>query len=83
MVIHLWHVKKYYGAELVLSDVSFEIGETEKVGLIGRNGTGKTTVLRLLDRASVPDEGETVHPQRRDGRPARPGAVGRGRSDRL
>ncbi|CAH8245306.1 ATP-binding cassette domain-containing protein [Paenibacillus melissococcoides] len=58
MVIHLWHVKKYYGAELVLSDVSFEIGETEKVGLIGRNGTGKTTVLRLLDRASVPDEGE-------------------------
>ncbi|RJG23116.1 ribosomal protection-like ABC-F family protein [Paenibacillus thiaminolyticus] len=58
MVINLWHVKKYYGADLVLSDVSFEIGESEKVGLIGRNGTGKTTILQLLDRASAPDEGE-------------------------
>ena len=58
MVINLWHVKKYYGADLVLSDVSFEIGEAEKVGLIGRNGTGKTTILQLLDRASAPDEGE-------------------------
>ncbi|NGP57276.1 ABC-F family ATP-binding cassette domain-containing protein [Paenibacillus thiaminolyticus] len=58
MVINLWHVKKYYGADLVLCDVSFEIGEAEKVGLIGRNGTGKTTILQLLDRASAPDEGE-------------------------
>ncbi|MFD0715701.1 ribosomal protection-like ABC-F family protein [Paenibacillus sp. GCM10027626] len=58
MIINLQHVKKYYGADLVLSDVSFEIGEAEKVGLIGRNGTGKTTVLQLLDRAFAPDEGE-------------------------
>ncbi|SYX87126.1 ribosomal protection-like ABC-F family protein [Paenibacillus alvei] len=58
MIISLWHVKKYYGANLVLSDVSFEVKEGEKVGLIGRNGTGKTTILQMLSGASTPDQGD-------------------------
>lgn len=58
VILSLWHVKKYYGANLVLSDVSFEVKEGEKVGLIGRNGSGKTTILQMLNGASMPDQGD-------------------------
>lgn len=57
MMIQCAHIQKYYGAELVLTDVSFEIKEGETVGLIGRNGTGKTTLMRLLTGSDAPDQG--------------------------
>lgn len=41
-------VKKYMDAALVLRNVSFQINEGEKVGIIGANGSGKTTVLKLI-----------------------------------
>lgn len=41
-------VKKYMDAALVLRDISFQINEGEKVGIIGENGSGKTTVLKLI-----------------------------------
>ncbi|GGH32397.1 ribosomal protection-like ABC-F family protein [Paenibacillus segetis] len=57
MMIQCQNIQKYYGAELVLSDISFEIKKGEKVGLIGRNGTGKTTLMRLLMGSESPDQG--------------------------
>lgn len=57
MIVNVQHVQKYYGAELVLSDVTFEIKEGEKAGLIGRNGSGKTTMLQLLQGILSPDQG--------------------------
>ena len=41
-----------------LKDVSFSIGEAEVVGLIGRNGAGKSTMLKILSRITEPTEGE-------------------------
>lgn len=41
-------VKKYYGAVKVLDNVTFEVHTGEKVGIVGRNGTGKTTILKIL-----------------------------------
>ncbi|ABR47726.1 ABC transporter ATP-binding protein [Alkaliphilus metalliredigens QYMF] len=41
-------VKKYMNEALVLKDVSFQLSEGEKVGIIGQNGSGKTTVLKLI-----------------------------------
>lgn len=58
MMIQCQHIQKYYGAELVLSDISFEIKEGEKVGLIGRNGTGKTTLMKLIVDTDKPDQGQ-------------------------
>lgn len=41
-------VKKYMGANIVLRDVSFQISHGERVGIIGQNGSGKTTILKLI-----------------------------------
>lgn len=41
-------ISKYYGANKVLEDITFEIHSGDRVGLIGKNGTGKTTVLKII-----------------------------------
>lgn len=50
-------VKKYYGAQLVLENITFEVQEGERVAIIGKNGSGKSTVLKLITRQEMPDEG--------------------------
>jgi len=49
--------KKYYEELLVLDDISFDVKKGEMVGIIGRNGVGKTTLLRLLAQIYKPDGG--------------------------
>lgn len=41
-----------------LRDISFEIGAGERIGIIGRNGAGKSTMLKILSRVTEPTEGE-------------------------
>jgi ATP-binding cassette, subfamily F, member 3 len=41
-------VTKYFGAEKLLEDISFTVGTTDRFGLVGPNGCGKTTLLRIL-----------------------------------
>ena len=50
---------KYYGDFPALEDVSFEVKQGEVLGLLGLNGAGKTTCIRLLTGYLVPTEGET------------------------
>lgn len=50
-------VTQTYGANTIFSDMSCEIKENERIGLIGRNGEGKTTLLHLLARKTDPAEG--------------------------
>lgn len=57
-MIQCQQVQKGYGAESVLLEVTCDIGENERVGLIGRNGTGKTTLLQLLNGSEKPDGGQ-------------------------
>lgn len=42
------HVNKNFGFKPVLKDLSFEVMTGERAALIGRNGTGKSTILKLL-----------------------------------
>lgn len=51
------HITKYYGDRAAVSDVSFSIGEGEVVGLLGLNGAGKTTILKILSGLLVPTSG--------------------------
>ncbi len=51
-------ISKSYGPQPVLSDISFIIDEGQKVGLIGQNGTGKTTLLNIIYGIEKADSGE-------------------------
>jgi ATP-binding cassette subfamily F protein uup len=47
-----------YGHQLLLDGVTFAVGASEKVGLVGRNGSGKTSLLKLLTSEQLPDAGD-------------------------
>ncbi len=50
-------LKKYYGAQLVLENITFEVQEGERAAVIGKNGCGKSTLLKLVTGEEKPDEG--------------------------
>lgn len=41
-------LQKYYGATMVLEDITFEIHTGEKVGIVGSNGCGKSTLFKII-----------------------------------
>jgi len=51
------HIQKTYGIQPILQDISFSISQTERIGLIGPNGCGKTTLMRILAGIEQPDSG--------------------------
>ena len=53
-------VSKGYGSRSVLRDVTLGVAAGERIGVVGRNGDGKSTLLRLLAGAERPDEGEAT-----------------------
>lgn len=57
-LLHLDNVSLAYGHLPLLKHVDFQIDLGERVCLIGRNGTGKTTLMRVITAAAAPDEGE-------------------------
>ncbi len=57
MLFRFSEVTKSYGAQEVLRGVTFQINPGEHVALVGRNGAGKTTILRLITGAETPDNG--------------------------
>jgi ATPase subunit of ABC transporter with duplicated ATPase domains len=63
-ILNLDRVTKGYGEAVLLNEVSIGLHERDRVGVVGLNGTGKTTLLRLLTRAEQPDSGRVTH--RRD-----------------
>lgn len=56
-LINIENITKYYTDTPLFEDVSFTVDEMEKVGIIGINGTGKTTLLKMLIGMETPDKG--------------------------
>ena len=60
MIFRLSDVYKSYATHDILRGVSLQINPGEHVGLVGRNGAGKTTIFRLVSGEESPDRGEVV-----------------------
>jgi ATP-binding cassette, subfamily F, member 3 len=56
-MLRILNLKKAYGGQDVLKDVSFEVGDREKVALVGANGAGKSSLLKIVAGVLQPDEG--------------------------
>ena len=54
------HIFKSYGIQTVLSDISFSITQGERIGLIGPNGCGKSTLMHILTGIETPDSGTVI-----------------------
>lgn len=56
-LLTLEHISKSYTDRILFSDLNFGINEGDKIGLVGINGTGKSTLLKILAGLEEPDEG--------------------------
>ncbi|WP_458863671.1 ABC transporter ATP-binding protein [Acidaminobacterium chupaoyuni] len=60
MLLSAENLEKNYGMKQLLSGASLYLQEEEKIGIIGRNGTGKSTLLKILAGAEAPDAGTVM-----------------------
>jgi ATPase subunit of ABC transporter with duplicated ATPase domains len=63
-MISLSNITKQYGAQVLFVGASFQLDPGEKVGLVGANGAGKSTIFRLILGEESPDEGHVERPKR-------------------
>lgn len=59
-VINVEHISKLYGDKMILEDLSCSVDEGDKIGIIGINGTGKSTLLRIIAGEEEADEGKII-----------------------
>ena len=59
-VLNIEHISKIFGDKVIFDDVSYGIHDGDKIGIIGINGTGKTTLLKIIAGLEEPDEGQVV-----------------------
>ena len=57
-------VSKQYGKQVLFVEASFQLNPGEKVGLVGPNGSGKTTVFRMIVGEESPDDGAVTLPKK-------------------
>ena len=57
-VLSVQELNKSYGIKPVLKGISFQVNQGDKIGIIGGNGVGKTTLFRLLTGQEEPDFGK-------------------------
>ncbi|MCR5409822.1 MAG: ABC-F family ATP-binding cassette domain-containing protein [Lachnospiraceae bacterium] len=60
MLLQVSAIKKSYNGEEILKDCSFHIEENEKCALVGANGTGKSTLLKIIAHVTEPDSGNVT-----------------------
>ena len=51
------HLSKSYGIEIILNDITFSLNRGERIGLVGPNGCGKSTLIRIIAGLEKPDQG--------------------------
>lgn len=59
-ILNIEHISKIYGEKTLFDDVSYGIHQGDKIGVIGVNGTGKSTLLKIIAGLTAPDAGEVI-----------------------
>ena len=59
-ILNIEHISKIYGEKVIFDDVSLGIHSGDKIGVIGVNGTGKTTLLKIIAKINEPDKGQIM-----------------------
>lgn len=59
-IINIEHIEKIFGDKVIFDDASLGIQQGDKIGIIGINGTGKSTLLRIIAGEEEPDRGEVI-----------------------
>ena len=59
-ILNMEHISKIYGDKVIFDDITCGIHQGDKIGIIGINGTGKTTFLRILAGLEEPDGGQVI-----------------------
>ncbi|MFJ1995011.1 ABC-F family ATP-binding cassette domain-containing protein [Streptomyces asiaticus] len=60
-LVNVESVGKVYGTRALLDDVSLGVNEGDRIGVVGRNGDGKTTLIRILAKLEPADDGRVTH----------------------
>ncbi|MBR3646608.1 MAG: ABC-F type ribosomal protection protein [Lachnospiraceae bacterium] len=60
MILSCNHISKAYGTEVILDDCSFHVEDHEKTAIVGVNGAGKSTILKIIMGEITADNGEVV-----------------------
>ena len=59
-IINIEHITKRFGDKFLFEDASFGVQEGDKIGIVGINGTGKSTLLKMIAGEEEPDEGQII-----------------------
>ena len=60
MILSCNHISKSYGVEIILNDCSFFINDNEKAAIVGTNGAGKSTIMKIIMGELSPDDGNVI-----------------------
>lgn len=60
-IINIEHIDKIFGDKVIFHDASLGIQQGDKIGIIGINGTGKSTLLKIIAGEEEPDTGEVIY----------------------
>ncbi|KMY48342.1 ABC-F family ATP-binding cassette domain-containing protein [Peribacillus loiseleuriae] len=63
ILLQINQLSKYYGAELILSNMKLEVQNRDRIALVGRNGAGKSTLLKIIAGHLSFDGGELIKPK--------------------
>jgi ATP-binding cassette, subfamily F, member 3 len=63
ILLQVNQLSKYYGADLILSNIKLELQSRDRVALVGRNGAGKSTLLKIIAGQLSHDDGEIIKPK--------------------
>lgn len=63
ILLQVNQLKKFFGADLILSNIKLEVQSRDRIALVGRNGAGKSTLLKIISGQMSHDGGEIIKPK--------------------